>query len=217
MRFDARRFTAVGVLVLAVTGILVVGVAAAGGPFDQILANLGIVDSKVDVLATGQADLGERLDGLSNQVNAIAASQDQIHVEVHVDEAACVGVPVQCTSHHTTDPASPANHNPVAITFFVTRNGQPLTGLTSGDVAFDEAFFPAAGPGLERCDDGDGECSDFGGDFQESNGVYTLWVHPFYNPPSEPLWHAGTYTFLLQVTDTDGAQGYGLGRIVIDQ
>lgn len=76
--------------------------------------------------------------------------------------------------------------------------------------------FPANGPGIERCDNGDGECSAFGGDFQDAGlGLYVLWVHPVFDPPSEFPWKAGSYAFVLRVSDRDGTQGYGFGEIEI--
>lgn len=42
-----------------------------------------------------------------------------------------------------------------------------------------------------------------------------LWGHPFLNLPRAFRWKAGSYAFVLRVTDADGTQGYGFGEIEI--
>jgi hypothetical protein len=183
-----RRFGIAG-LCLALFGLTVAGVAAQGkkASLDDVLAAIGLLSAKVDVIT----------------------------IQSSVWEQACIGVSVQCTTTHNTDPASPANHNPVAIRFQVLRNGKPVLGLTSARVTLDRSSFPANGPGIDRCDEGTLCALDPDSNFQDvGNGLYVLWVHP--HEPSGSLWKAGSYMMTLRVVDPlDELEGYGLAEIEI--
>ena len=204
-----------------IAGVLVAafGAIAAKPPgAEEILAKLGLMDGKLSAIQTSQSSLGTQVQGVNAALAALAAREDQIRVEIDVSENACVGVSVQCTSFHSIDPASSANHNPVAIRLFVTRNGNPVYGLTASRFFLDFNGAPAAGPGLERCDNGDGECSAFGGDFQDfGSGLYVIWVHPFFEPPAAPTWKVGAYPMVATVQDADGKAGVGYGAIEITE
>jgi len=183
-----RRFV---VLALWCAGVLVAAVAgiAAQGPkasLEEVLARIKTIERNVDVIT----------------------------IQSSVWEEACIGLSVQCSGPHTTDPASSANHNPVAIRFQVLRHGQPVQGLTSATVFVNAAAFPASGPGLQRCDEGV-PCDPFGsGNFQNAgDGLYVLWMHP--HEPSGSNWKAGSYMLTIRVVDADGAQGYGIAEIEI--
>jgi hypothetical protein len=185
-----RRFGLV-VSCVALLAVTVAGVAAQGkkASLDDLLAAIGLLSAKVDVIT----------------------------IQSSVWEQACIGVSVQCTTTHNTDPASSANHNPVAIRFQVLRNGKPVLGLTSARVTLDHGSTPANGPGLQRCDESASCAPDLDSNFQDSgNGLYVLWVHP--HEESESLWKAGSYMMTLRVLDPlDELEGYGMAEIEIVQ
>lgn len=184
----------------------------------RFVAVVGLCAAVVVAAVVGGAAQGPKatLDDLLIRLRSIERKVDVITIQSSVWEEACIGIGVQCSGPHSTDPASSANHNPVAIRFQVLRSGQPVQGLTSATVLVNAASFPASGPGLQRCDEVP-MCTLFpDANFQEAgDGLYVLWMHPFDDGVSTPTWKAGSYMLTLRVTDADGLQGYGIAEIEI--
>jgi hypothetical protein len=122
-----KRQLSVAVLVGAVLLVAGAGIAAKGYSLDDVFAELGLMDTKLDSITASQSTAQTELDSL-------ATAEDQIHVQVDVWEDACIGVSVQCTSYHSTDPASSSNHNPVVITVTDT-DGKTGFGYGSIEIA----------------------------------------------------------------------------------
>jgi hypothetical protein len=195
LRNRRRSFVVVGVC----AALLVAAVAGLAGQGNK--ATLEEVLAKVaDVLA---------------RVQSVEQKVDVITIQASVWEEACIGGSVQCTTSHNINPASSANHNPVAIRFLVLRNGQTVLGLTAADVDLRSGSFLAVGPGIVRCDDGNTCAPESDANFQDvGNGLYVLWVHPYV--PNSPNWKPGSYMMTLTVTDADGKTGHGIAEIEIE-
>ena len=140
------------------------------------------------VIGAGAQGPKATLDDLLIRLRSVEQKVDVITIQSSVWEEACIGIGVQCSGPHSTDPASSANHNPVAIRFQVLRSGQPVQGLTSASLVVNTASFPANGPGLQRCDDSP-TCAPLTADnFQDAgDGLYVLWMHPFDDGVSTPI------------------------------
>jgi hypothetical protein len=174
----------------------------------------------------GPPALGAVLAAVNNiqaSVSQISGALNAMQVTILTNETVCTGSSVQCSgSGHTSDAAATANHNPVAVMLFVTRNGQPVSGLPSSAFSYEQKFAPASAPGFGPCGDAisgnppPGDQVGCGSSpeslFQDgADGVYAFYVHP--TAPGF-TWTAGMYTFVVRVTDGLGT-GVGFGKLVI--
>jgi len=222
MRLPSNRLTrrlAIFGLAATATTVLVTSVAA-GGPLDEVLAALGVIDDNVDSLVETQAEQSAQLDALATAVAELAAQTDVVEVEIMTWENACgFGFPSACITDdfpegHGYQAASSANHNPLPIVFHVTRNGEAVDGLVAQDV--DIRFPTGVGPAIQRCDDGTGSCGPFYSDtlLPGTFGIYVIWVHPVEIAGN---WNAGNIGFAVRVEVEPGVAGYGFGEINIPE
>lgn len=172
---------------------------------DEVKAQVSELAVDIESLLTGQSTISNKLDDLTDDVSALTNTLD-VQVVVHTD--ACLSVPVQCNAdaadEHTFEAASSTNHNPFPIRILVSKNGEPVSGLSSSEFDYNNSFVPAGGTSATKCDVDCGVNWFQGG----SNGVYSLFIDRLNNDSGN--WKAGNYAGMIQVTDSEGASGTAL-------
>ncbi|WP_223669377.1 hypothetical protein [Kangiella shandongensis] len=172
---------------------------------DEVKAQVSGLAVDVQALLNGQTAISNELDDIADEVSELGNTLD-VEVIAHTDT--CESAPVQCNSDaadaHTFDAASSSNHNPFPIRILVSKNGEPVSGLSSSQFTYNNSFVPAGGTSAIKCD------VDCGADWFQggSNGVYSMFIDRLNNDNDN--WKAGNYAGMIQITDSVGASGTAL-------
>jgi len=152
--------------------------------------------------------------GCASRYDGSHAKLKPLEISVAVDENFCAAEPGQCSGggHSNGAGASNSNHNPVLISFLVTRNGKPVPGIPFNDFDFKNLFPPAGGPFIVLCPVGGTGCGSAASFTDFGNGVYFVLAHPI---PVSINWKSGQYISRLLATDATGAVGAALVEVVI--
>ncbi len=211
----ARNTLIFGAAVLTVLSTATVARGIEGGTTARAQNPLAAIRNDTQAIRAAVMSSAFGLREIKREVRLIQSRSNRLQVEAEVNEGACASVPVQCgngTTGHTFDPASSANHNPIAIVVLVTLNGVPVPGLAASAFDFSNRFVPAGGPGVILCPAGGAGCASPSNLFQDgTDGTYALWAHP---APSGN-WKAGAYYGRITVTGAGGVRGSALVEINI--
>ena len=187
--------------------------APAGQPFQALQQAIDYLSEAVDGLVADLAELRADLAELAPEIAELRADvtelRDVLTVQVAVDTEACASVPVQCRNF-SYRAATNQNNNPLRIVVHVTKNGQPVNGLSYNDFLVSNPFVPAGGGQTGKC--GSDDCTS--DHFKTAHpGIYMLWLKQL--PPGN--WKAGSYGGVVSAVDGDGNRGATLLNFTIPE
>lgn len=126
---------------------------------------------------------------------AIPASATELVVTTVVDTTFCASGAVQCTvpgSGHTAAVANSSNSNPIRLFVTVSREGNPVSGLTISNFNVSNGFVPAGGGAATICTSTICGSNRFGGG---SQGTYQIILDRV-----GTNWKRGSYLATTKVT-----------------